>query len=90
MGGKFMQEILLDNVSYSKLNNLITHATAYTCEEDKVIDELGIWKREDIIEAIRSGKNIKGICHTQLFRHISWTAYMPCDNHRNRRRNIFN
>ena len=37
-----MQEILLDNVSYSKLNNLITHATAYTCEEDKVIDELGI------------------------------------------------
>jgi hypothetical protein len=58
MGGKFMQEILLDNVSYSKLNNLITHATAYTCEEDKVIDELGIWKREDIIEAIRSGKKI--------------------------------
>ncbi len=52
-----MQKILLDNVSYSKLNNLIAHATAYTCEEDK-IDKLGIWKREDIVVAIQSGKKI--------------------------------
>lgn len=56
-GGKFMQEILLDNVSYSKQSNLITHVTAYTCEEDK-IEKLGIWKREDIIDAIQAGKKI--------------------------------
>ena len=52
-----MQEILLDNVNYSKQNNLITYVTAYTHEGDK-IDELGTWKREDIIAAIQSGKKL--------------------------------
>ena len=61
-----MQEILLDNVHYSKLNNLITNATAYTYEENK-IDKLGVWKREDIIAAIQSGKKISRASISQNF-----------------------
>ena len=72
----FMREILLDNVSYSKINNLILSAVAYSFEDNK-IEKLGFWRRKDIINAIKSEKisrakvdlNIEGnyisdcICH---------------------------
>ena len=51
-----MKEVWLDNVSYSKDNNLILSAIAYSYSvEDKKIEKLGVWSRKDIINAIKSG-----------------------------------
>lgn len=51
-GGKFMSKILLDSVTYSSENGLILNATAYNSCNGEIEKNLGIWHRDDIINAL--------------------------------------
>lgn len=57
-GGKFMSKILLDSVTYSSENGLILNATAYNSCNGEIEKNLGIWHRDDIINALNEGNKI--------------------------------
>lgn len=52
-----MNEILLDEVLYSDETGLVLSATVYSYDS-KRIERLGIWKREDIVRAIKQGQKV--------------------------------
>lgn len=52
-----MNKILLDEVSYSSETGLVLFATVYSYDLKK-IEQLGRWKREDIVNAIKRGQKV--------------------------------
>lgn len=53
-----MSKILLDSVTYSSENGLILNATAYNSCNGEIEKNLGIWHRDDIINALNEGNKI--------------------------------
>lgn len=52
-----MYKTFLDKVSYFKETGLISYAIAYAYNGEE-ISKLGVWHRDDIVNAIKSGLNV--------------------------------